>query len=83
MSSYCISDIHGDLDSFRRMLKKIGFSPKDTLYLLGDAIDRGDRSLEVLRLVMETPNIVMLMGNHEQMMLDALGLRPGAFARQL
>ncbi|MBR6790843.1 MAG: metallophosphoesterase [Oscillospiraceae bacterium] len=83
MSSYCLSDVHGELESLELMLRKIGFSSGDTLYLLGDAIDRGDHSLEVLRLVMETPNIVMLRGNHEQMLLDAMGPRPEPFARRL
>jgi serine/threonine protein phosphatase 1 len=54
------------------LLGKINFSPKDILYVLGDAIDRGKDSIKCLRYIMEMPNIHMIMGNHEQMMLDAL-----------
>ena len=54
------------------LLRVINFGPNDTLYVLGDAIDRGADSLKCLRYIMAAPNIHMLMGNHEQMMLDAL-----------
>jgi len=69
---YAISDIHGCYDEFMELLQKINFGPGDTLYVLGDTIDRGMDSLKCLRYIMETPNIHMLMGNHEQMMIDAL-----------
>ena len=70
--TYCISDIHGCYDEFMQLLDEIRFSPDDTLYVLGDVIDRGKDPLGCLQFVMETPNIHMLMGNHEQMMVDAL-----------
>lgn len=38
---YCVSDIHGELDKFERMLKLIRFSDSDHLYIIGDVIDRG------------------------------------------
>ena len=37
---YCISDIHGDYARFQQMLHTIGFSDEDTLYIIGDVIDR-------------------------------------------
>ena len=37
---YVMSDLHGRYDLFLRMLEKISFSNCDTLYLLGDLIDR-------------------------------------------
>ena len=70
--TYCVSDIHGCYDEFMQLLDEIKFGPDDTLYVLGDAIDRGKDSFACLRFIMETPNIHMLMGNHEQMMMDAL-----------
>ena len=69
---YCISDIHGCYDEFMELLRKIDFSPDDTLYILGDVIDRGEDSIKCLRYIMEASNVHLLMGNHEQMMIDAL-----------
>ena len=70
---YCISDIHGEIDRFHTMLEKINFSENDTLYIIGDVIDRYPGGVDLLKEVMETPNMVMLLGNHEQMCLDTLG----------
>jgi serine/threonine protein phosphatase 1 len=70
--TYCISDRHGCYDEFMALLKKIDFSDDDVLYVLGDAIDRGPDSVKCLRYIMNATNIHMLMGNHEQMMIDAL-----------
>ncbi|WP_419013019.1 metallophosphoesterase [Dysosmobacter sp.] len=39
-----MSDIHGDLDRFQKMLKEIAFSDADVLYVLGDVIDYRRRS---------------------------------------
>jgi len=51
------------------LLEKINFSKEDTLYVLGDVVDRGENSMECLEYVYSTPNIICLMGNHEDMML--------------
>ena len=73
--TYCMSDIHGELDRFRQMLETIAFSRSDQLYILGDAIDRGPHGLQVLRQIMDSPNMTLLMGNHEEMCWNAL--QPG------
>lgn len=70
---YCMSDIHGEADCFHAMLELIQFSPEDTLYILGDVIDRQASGVDLLKEIMKTPNIVMLLGNHEKMCLDTLG----------
>ncbi len=69
---YCISDIHGEGDRFQRMLETICFSEEDTLYILGDVIDRGPDGLKLLEQIMESPNMVLLLGNHEDMCLNAM-----------
>ena len=69
MSVYVMSDIHGEADLFHAMLKQIRFSQNDTLYILGDVIDRGPDGIALLQEIMHTPNMVMLLGNHEDMML--------------
>ena len=71
MSTYVISDIHGCFKEFQALLEEIQFNPnQDTLYILGDVIDRGWESLECLRFIMKSKSIHLLRGNHEAMMLD-------------
>ena len=70
--TYVISDIHGNLEAFLKMLQKIEFKDTDTLYVLGDAVDRGPDSIKCLQYIMNQPNMHMLLGNHEYMMLDVL-----------
>jgi len=72
---YCVSDIHGCYDEFIDLLNKIGFNSEDTLYVLGDVVDRGKGSIKALKYIMQTKNIHVLMGNHEQMMVEALNER--------
>lgn len=76
MSTYIISDIHGCNQAFRRALKKVKLKKVDTLILLGDLIDRGPDSKEVLDTVLllieHGFKVICLKGNHEQMMLDSL-----------
>lgn len=69
---YCMSDIHGEYDLYLAMLEKIGFSDADTLYVIGDVIDRGKRGVDVALDMMARPNVTLLRGNHEQMCLDFL-----------
>lgn len=71
--TYVISDVHGHLDCFEAILEKINLQPDDRLYIFGDVIDRGFRGIEILKRIMAMPNAEMLLGNHEFMMLNALG----------
>lgn len=67
---YVMSDIHGCYKEFIKMLQLINFSENDTLYILGDVLDRGENPLEILEYIMNHGNIILLMGNHENMMLN-------------
>jgi serine/threonine protein phosphatase 1 len=67
-----MSDIHGNLQRFDSILKQINLQPEDTLYILGDVIDRYPDGIKILKQVMSMPNIKMILGNHEHMMLEAL-----------
>ncbi|MFR8994895.1 MAG: metallophosphoesterase [Negativibacillus sp.] len=69
MSHYVVSDVHGEDDRWKAMLEKIHFSAQDTLYILGDVVDRGPHGVEILQEIMRTPNMKMLLGNHEFMCL--------------
>lgn len=70
--NYVLSDIHGNRQRFDSIMEQIALQPEDTLYVLGDVIDRYPDGIRILRQLMKMPNIKMLLGNHEYMMLDAL-----------
>ena len=70
---YVLSDIHGNERRFHSVLKQINLQPEDTLYILGDVIDRHPGGIRILRKIMSMPNVKMILGNHEYMMLRALG----------
>ena len=57
---YCVSDIHGELDKFERLLDLIQFSDADHLYVIGDVIDRGAMGVDILDRIMAAPNMTML-----------------------
>lgn len=81
-----MSDIHGEYDAFLKMLKKIRFSEADTLYILGDLMDRGKHPIKLLFDVMERPNVICLQGNHDLMALyslDRLKNNPEKFAPEI
>ena len=65
--TYVMSDIHGQYEKYRAMLKKIEFSDDDTLYILGDIVDRGEEPMRILSDMSMRANIIPLMGNHEHM----------------
>jgi bis(5'-nucleosyl)-tetraphosphatase (symmetrical) len=67
MALYCIGDLQGCLSPFERLLAEIGFSPsRDTLYVLGDLVNRGPDSLGVLRRLMALGEAAQcLLGNHD------------------
>lgn len=71
-----ISDIHGCIAPLNRLLKEIEFdSSSDQLVLLGDYVDRGPKSREVVERVMELVQdygAVALRGNHDQRLVDLI-----------
>lgn len=69
---YVMSDIHGNLRRFNSIMEQIDLTPDDTLYVLGDVIDRFPDGIRILRKLMSMENVRMIMGNHEYMMLDVL-----------
>ena len=69
---YVLSDIHGMYDKYQQMLAKIDLKPEDTLYILGDVIDRGKHSIDILKDMMTRDNICPLIGNHELMAVKCL-----------
>lgn len=71
---YAMSDIHGRLDLFEKMLEKINFNENDKLFILGDMVDRGgDLSLLSKIHKMQSKGLcVPILGNHEKILLNIL-----------
>ncbi len=77
MAVYAIGDLQGCYDPFRRLLDEIHFDPsRDKLWLTGDLVNRGPKSLKTLRFVRKHRNsIVNVLGNHD---LHLLALEAGS-----
>ena len=75
MRTFVISDIHGNNALFRKALKKVKLKKCDKVILLGDVIDRGKESKEVLDTILLLKDsgfdIRCIRGNHEDMMLKS------------
>ena len=69
---YVMSDIHGNMRRFNSIMEQIRLQPEDSLYVLGDVVDRHGDGVRILRKLMAMPNAHVLLGNHEYMMLRAL-----------
>lgn len=69
---YVMSDIHGEYEAYRELLRKIRFSDRDEMFILGDCIDRGPEPIKVLKDMMLRPNVFPVIGNHEYMALKVL-----------
>ena len=64
---YAMSDLHGEYDKYIAMLEKIDFCDNDTLYVLGDVIDRGPEPIRILQDMASRANVYPILGNHEAM----------------
>lgn len=70
--TYAISDIHGCYDQYRKLLEKIDFKDTDTLYMVGDACDRGPEAMKVLLDLANRKNVIPVVGNHEKRARESL-----------
>lgn len=67
MATYAIGDIQGCYEPLRQLLNQVGFSPdRDRLWLVGDLVNRGPHSLEVLRFIKGLgASAITVLGNHD------------------
>ncbi len=57
---------------FMELLDKIKLRETDTLYVLGDVLDRGPHPIKTIRKLMEMPNAICMVGNYELMAIECL-----------
>lgn len=68
-----VGDIHGCFDEFQQLLKKVAWNEsKDRLVLVGDIINKGPKSTEMLEWIFMHPTVITLLGNHEWAFLQYL-----------
>ncbi len=67
-----IGDVHGHYDTLLALMESIAPDASDQIYFLGDLIDRGPKSAQVVDFVMKN-QYQCLLGNHEEMLLDVAG----------
>lgn len=64
---YVCSDIHGNYEKYIRIFETINFTDNDTIFILGDIVDRGNASIKILQDMMYRNNVIPILGNHEYM----------------
>jgi bis(5'-nucleosyl)-tetraphosphatase (symmetrical) len=72
MATWAIGDVHGCWQTLQRLLKRIEWNPKgDGLWFVGDLVNRGPSSLEVLRWAYENRStLTVVLGNHDLHLLS-------------
>lgn len=63
-----IADIHGNADALRAVLADIGRRGADRIVVNGDVVNRGPDSVEVMRLLLERPDVTFTLGNHDDLL---------------
>jgi serine/threonine protein phosphatase 1 len=69
---YVTADLHGNFTGFIKLLESISLKEHDTLYVLGDVVDRGPQPLELLMDMACRPNVIPILGNHDYVAFTVL-----------
>lgn len=75
MKIFAVSDVHGFFTEMKKALDDAGFDPQNPRHMLvncGDAMDRGSQPREVIEFFNRLPNKVLVTGNHELLMENAV-----------
>lgn len=70
--TYVISDLHGDLAGFKSVLRQVNFGDNDILYVVGDIVDYGEDSMDLLCEISMMPNVYAVAGDHDVLALRML-----------
>ena len=60
---YAVSDLHGCYDKYRKLLERL--TSDDSLYILGDIVDRGSEGMKILLDLINRKNVFSCRGNHD------------------
>ncbi len=69
---YAVSDLHGSYDKFKRLLKEIKFNDNDVMYVVGDIVDYGEESMDLLCDLSMRYNVIPIVGDHDYRALKLL-----------
>ena len=72
--TYVMSDIHGNYEAFKKMLREINFTDDDLLYIAGDLVDYGADSMELVCDISMRADVYSVVGDHD---LEALRMLSG------
>jgi serine/threonine protein phosphatase 1 len=85
MKIYAIGDIHGQVYKLRGLMNKLYINDEDLIVFVGDYIDRGEYSFEVIEYLInlnDKYNCIFLKGNHEDMFMDFMsGINESLFVQ--
>ena len=70
--NYVISNLYGDYGKYEAILKEIKLKDDDTLFVLGDIVDGGDKGIEILMDMMMRGNVFPILGDHDLIAYEIL-----------
>lgn len=62
---YAVSDLHGCYDKYIKLLERLKMTSDDSLYILGDIVDRGSDGMKILLDLIKRKNVFSCRGNHD------------------
>ena len=69
---YAVSNLHGNYAKFKELLKVISFKDSDVMYVLGDIVDYGEESMELIGDLSIRYNVYPIVGEHDYMAVKML-----------
>ena len=70
--TYVVSDLHGNYEKFKALIEKIGLKETDILYVLGDIVDYGEQTMELIGDLSVRYNVYSIAGEHDFLALRML-----------